>query len=389
MRRAPLIAFIFLIVTFSTIAEDMVSIYGDYQSQFWGRSDKRSHLITPQVADAWKASTVHAGDGGYLTGVLYEQGQADQLILLIKEQGSVRDGEITLTMIHDGDEPIIEWNHEMWDARYQFQLLKAPKEIFTEIARVYATDPYNGGLVDREYRDNYMIKIIAGEDLLDFNGILSFGEALIGATILGDDFQPLYGFKDGRGVLSQAGLLRVSEMHDSMEDRSMNPSPMVETEPMESRMMANFIHRVSSLPGSFPENLYVYTRTICSLIPEDDDSYVTPDQFLMKKEGSNRDFALFFYHVLDTHDFEVRMIVVRSMEGMDEQHIVTFRKGGSPLWGLISQEFYTGQRFSTWPRIPSLLYQQSVEYQELQPLRIMREELWSYSDNSQWIDSFY
>ena len=152
---------------------------------------------------------------------------------------------------------------------------------------------------------------------------------------------------------------------------------------------ADFLHRVESLPGSFPENLYVYTRTVCMLETEGEERYRSPEEFLTRRAGMDRDFALFFYQVLEQYGYEVRLLLVNPGEMMSNHYLVTFRQTGSPLWGTISQEFYAGQRFSQWPRIPSLLHQRSVRFQELMAPRILRDREWSYPGSSDWKDSQY
>ena len=393
MRKTFPILVLLLFTALSLWAEEFVSIYQDYQPDRWGRARERSGLISPSLEDLRGASTVEASSGGILTAVILNRDQGDQLLALLKERQTVTDGMITLSMVRSGEKPVLQWYHRGWEARYKFQLDSAPRELLSEIVNFYASDPYNGGLVDREYRDHYIIRIWAGEDILESDGRLSFGEALLGATLLGDGFQPLWGIHDGWGTLALAGLLKAAGDQMSVEESvSMNPA---DTEPPRRREIrrtgewADFLHRVESLPGSFPENLYVYTRTVCALEDGGEDGYVTPSEFLTEKAGRDRDFALFFYSVLRDYGYEVRLVMINPGELMSNRYIVTFRESGSPLWGIISQKFYAGQRFSQWPRIPSLLYQRSVRYQELMGASILVQGEWIFPGSSDWTESHY
>lgn len=337
-----------------------------------------------------RASTVEAAGEGHLTGVILNRSQGEELLALLEERSPVVDGQITLSLVSDTGKPVIEWFHEGWDARYHFQLEEAPRELLNEVVRFYAKDPYNGGLVDREYRDNFIIRILAGEDVFEADGQLSFGEALAGATLLGDDFQPFFGFHDGLGALSRVGLLRAAERQRT-EMRAVIPEDEPRTPPGSSRgaAWADFLHRVESLPGSFPENLYVYTRTVCELLDGPGAEYLSPQGFLEELAGTNRDFSLFFYQVLEEYGYEVRLVMINPGEMGENYYIVTFRSAGAPLWGVISRDFYAGQRFSQWARIPALLHQRSVLFQELQGARILGESRWIYPGSSEWKDSLY
>jgi len=378
------------LLAFTAAAEEVVSIYQQYQPQEWGRAADRQGLLAVTENDMKRAPTVKAAEGGHLTGVILNRSQGEELLALLRERSPVVDGQITLSLVSDTEKPVIEWFHKGWDARYHFQLEEAPRELLNEVVRFYAKDPFNGGLVDREYRDNFIIRILAGEDVFKADGELSFGEALAGATLLGDDFQPFFGFHDGRGILSRVGLLRVAERQRT-ETRPAIPEDdsRVIASPARGVAWADFMHRVESLPGNFPENLYVYTRTVCDLIEGFGVDYLSPRSFLEERAGTNRDFSLFFYQVLEEYGYEVRLVMINPGEMGENYYIVTFRSAGSPLWGVISRDFYAGQRFSQWARIPALLHQRSVLFQELQGARILGESRWVYPGSSEWKDSLY
>ena len=183
------------VIAFNAVAEEVVSVYLKYQPHQWGRAADRQELLVVTEEDMKQAPSVNASGEGHLTGVILNRSQGDQLLALLRERSPVIDGQITLSLISDTGKPVIEWAHGGWDALYHFQIEEAPRELLNEVVRFYAEDPYNGGLVDREYRDNFVIRVLRGDDVFEPDGQLSFGEALAGATLLGDDFQPFYGFR--------------------------------------------------------------------------------------------------------------------------------------------------------------------------------------------------
>ena len=388
--RYRIILPLLLALSFSAAAEEVVSLYQKYQPQQWGRAVDRRGLLVVSVNDMKRAPTVKAENEGYLTGIILQRSHGEELLALLQERSPVVDGQITLSLVSGRGTPVIEWFHQGWDARYHFQLEEAPRALLNEVVRFYAEDPYNGGLVDREYRDNFIIRILAGEDVFEPDGRLSFGEALAGATLLGDDFQPFYGFHDGLGSLSRVGLLRAAEGYRKERGPLMaEDTALVEDFSDRGASWADFLHRVESLPGSFPENLYVYTRTVCELLEGSGEDFLSPQKFLEAREGTHRDFALFFFQVLEQYGYEVRLVMINPGEMGENYYIVTFRSAGTPLWGVISQDFYAGQRFSQWARIPALLHQRSVLFQELQGGRILGESRWIYPGSTEWKDSLY
>lgn len=389
MRRGILLVLLTLLLGDYLQAEGFVSIYTDYRPSRWGQALERSGLISPTPQMTRNAPTV---DGGGLSAVLLRREHGDELVAMLNRWKSVQNGQITLSMISPGDVPTLEWHHTGWSARYLFRLEEPPAEMLSLISRFYRGDPYNLGIVREEYRNNYVIRVLSGEDVLEQDGVLSFGEAMLGATLLGDPFQPLWGIKDGMGVLEGVGLLRAALESPEATPPTVEAATLSGVQDGEAMGMAldaswdEFIDIVDSFPGSFPENLYVYTRTVFEVAPlsPSENEFRAPEELLEERVGSKRDFALFYYTVLNRMGYQVRLIITETTTPGVENPIVVFKKKDSPLWGMISHSYYMGHAISMPDEIPGLLNRASVRFTDVQVDEILVARKWGLREYVDW-----
>ena len=100
--------FLLFLAVFSLAGEGFVSIYADFQPDLWGRALQRSGLISPTPEEARQVPTVEAPEGGFLTGVILNREQGEQLMALLRESGSWTDGMISLELLGGEEPPTLE-----------------------------------------------------------------------------------------------------------------------------------------------------------------------------------------------------------------------------------------------------------------------------------------
>jgi hypothetical protein len=390
--------------------QERVNIYTGFSPERFGRAADRSRITRLWTADFRGRPGVEApAPEGYLTGVLVDGRLFGQILAAVSYGEGVRDENTSFTLESRGGAQAFHLVHKPWDLDFVFALEQAPEEILQAVRNFYALDPFNRDQVLQEYREHRVVRIYRGSDVLERDGKLSFGEALVAATLLGKTFQPFYGFHDGAGFLDNLSYLLYTPPPSAGPPPILLPpvegdsrggaapvNPQVRTvlppreEPASQGVglseWEEFLHHVDNMTGSFPENLFVFAKTVIRL-REASPGYLSPEDLLSQKAGGSREFALFFYRILKDRGYDVRLLrtSIRGEEAFD--YMVLYKEHSQARWGLMTAEYWTGERFNNWTRIPALRYEESAEYQELDGRAIMESREWFFP--RQWEESLF
>ena len=371
---------------FHLFSDDMVRMYSGVSESLWGRSENRDKVLEIAFTDFRESMSLPAAGEGFLTSVLFDGELADVILVKMDRGDSVSDSRFTFSFIDYNGKPAYRLKQDSWGLDFIFTLEKTPESILETVSGFYKNDPFNRSLVLQEYRENRVIRILRGNDVLDMDGSLNYREAMVAATIIGKHFQPFFGIHDGLGLLDNLAYL--------LEERAELSSDSFLTEPSELAMPESrgeyddFVFRVKSMEGSIPENIYILAGTLCRL-REGSDEYASPEEFLDRKWGGSRDFALLFYSVLEEFEYDTRLLRINPGTNLPNEYMVVYRSPGGRMWGFMGAEYWTGERFGNWTRIPALYKGRTVGYQELEGEKVLNQSRWIYPGSSKWQDSYY
>ena len=347
-----------VILAFPVYSQQSVSIYRGASAEAAGRSENRSAVFSLNLKDFSEHETTDAAEGGILTAVMVDavvKKAVDQLLedsnfVLIENSVISREGS-------DGGAYGFRWDD--YGFEMVFMLEKPGAELFSEIEAVYTGDAYIAGEVKRSYSDNYVVRVLKAENVIDpQQPNIDITEAVLSASVIGSRFQPLLGIHNGLGVLDDLGLAAAgmsARRHELAEYRKIENS---------EEELLSFIHKIDGMQGDFVENLQRLISDICRKVP-DEGVLKLPEEFFMDKMGSNSDFALFYYDILKRKGYNVKFIVIDS-GGLESKLLTTvfFREKGSDLWGWIDGRELVREKSAVWYRMPALVTESSVSFFE-------------------------
>lgn len=168
--------------------EKSVTIYDDYDDGRFGRSEFRSVMRTVKL-DAFSRSEtlpVYSSaleEDSFLTAVVLSSQRYDQLIPRMDSRGIIR--------------------FEKEGILFSFSLEKPGEELLSILDEYYQgpwrkwRDP-----VRNHYLNNYVIRIHSAENVFEpWNDTVSYSEAMLMATLIGDKDQCLWGIHDGLNLI--------------------------------------------------------------------------------------------------------------------------------------------------------------------------------------------
>ena len=174
-------------------AKDSVQMYLDFTGSSLGRSPYRQLRLTVELRSfARYRSYPVAEPAGWSTAVLLSSETRQKLLA----------GELPVSQYIRTRGGVHYLDYE--GIRIGFGLEAPPKVIFDMIAQTYEKLPAVAERVMARYRNGYTIRIYEAENVLDpENQIISYPEAVLAATLVGDAEQLLWGVHDGRDLLNQ------------------------------------------------------------------------------------------------------------------------------------------------------------------------------------------
>ncbi|MDF1569966.1 MAG: hypothetical protein RQ801_10880 [Spirochaetaceae bacterium] len=170
--------------------EPVVSIYRDFDDGLFGRSRYRGIVFSVRRESFARYRTLPVRDFDGLTAYLLSAERAADL--------AAGRGYSTVVASPADDELASLYVFDNAGTRVVFSLERAPDDLYEEIDRTYPSNPEVAQEVSRSYRSGYVIRIHEAENVYrPETGRIDYEDVLISASLLGDEFQPLWGIHDG------------------------------------------------------------------------------------------------------------------------------------------------------------------------------------------------
>lgn len=197
-----LIILLLILVTFSSFSEEkppFVEIYQTHDNGLYGRSEDRDMLLSIKESAFKRYKTLPAEkEYNFLTGVVLDTTTVNNLDSMMEGRETLQVGFIKISR----EDKVYTVEDDNLFLSFSFSVEKPSEEIIKVIEEHYRTLPQVMNDVKKHYMDNYVIRIHSAENILrpEANEI-TYDEALIMATIIGDKDQWLWGIHDGRDYL--------------------------------------------------------------------------------------------------------------------------------------------------------------------------------------------
>lgn len=191
------ILFIFIAVFFpiTIYSEDaVVSVYDEFDEGLFGKSIHRGVIVSVKKAAFTRAETVEVNnedEQGFLTAVIISRSNVEKLMsgaFDLRER--IVEGQIVFSYDNEG-------------LHFEFSVEKANKKILDIVSEYYRDDEIWHDPLVEYYRENYVIRIHSAENIFDsWNDEITYNEAMVAATLIGDSDQWLWGIHDGSDILN-------------------------------------------------------------------------------------------------------------------------------------------------------------------------------------------
>lgn len=305
VNRKIFLAILAALLNFRTAswATDDVSVYRYASKELAGRTQNRNSVLTLELDQFKQSESLPVPNGeGMLTAVVLDARCVDALEFLTRNETVTVDGTaIEKVTVMDGSgyrvvAPAI-------GLEVAFIPEKPNEAILAQVDMVYANNLYWRRVVREHYLDNYVLRILNAENIIDGpKKTVDFIECMVMATLLGDSDQWLWGIHDGFGIFEDL-TFEVGKRnnwyftaYDNYRDFETNEAKMY-----------NRIHSIEDLEGDFVENLaeYVKSRTVFT---EFNETIIMPEVFIETGFGSGLDAACFYFDVLKRKRMNPKLI---------------------------------------------------------------------------------
>ena len=190
--------------------KEYATIYDDFDEGQFGRSEYRDLLRSVSLLSFMRTDTISIKNPdndiflGYLTAVVVDS----------KIEQELRNGTIPLERESISKEIIIDNRKTYWSAlvytynkngiKFSFSLEKPGDKILGMVFNHYKDDDKWRDPVLNHYKANYVVRIFTAENVYEpWNDEITYGEALLMATLIGDRSQWLWGIHDGNALLER------------------------------------------------------------------------------------------------------------------------------------------------------------------------------------------
>ena len=357
------VLFISLIAAASVLAEDKVEIYSDYSVQEFGRAPKRVSVLSVPLREFSATRTNAVSDpDGVLTAVVLDAKVVDALYRFL-DGFHERWLDPAWFWIDDAalGRRIINYYDNGSGLRFSFSAEKPGKEMLRLIDAFYARDAKNRLEVRKSYEDNYVLRIHSAENIRDpWKDEISFEEVLLTASLIGDRDQPLWGVRDGFGLLKDFPARIQEKLHLRLD----NYRPITDHE---DSYLA-FIGKINAMTGDFPRNLRY--EAMSRIETNSSYEFQLPENLLERGKGHGRDLVLLYYDVLTRKGFQVKVLAVKGKDKEEPEYFALYRPGTKGNWGVLTAKDLFSDQGEEWKRIPEALAGPDAVFAELEPRAI-------------------
>jgi hypothetical protein len=180
-------------------SEPFVNIYKTHDNGLYGRSINRDVILSVKDTVFKRYSSVDVKpEHNFITSVVLDSLVVKELENRLENRDFIQIGFVRITKI--GNIYHLEDDNIFLDIK--FSLEKPDKELIAMVEGFYGPLSKYSKIVGDRYRENYVIRIHRAVNLIDPEvPEITYDEALIMATILGDRDQWLWGIHDGTDYL--------------------------------------------------------------------------------------------------------------------------------------------------------------------------------------------
>lgn len=197
-----LIILLLLLLTINIYSEDIyVEIYQTHDNGIYGRSEERDIVLSVKKSVFKRFNSLNIDQEiDSLTAVVLDSAVVQELNYLLKDKNSIQIGYVQITKENEVYR-ILDDNIFL---DLSFSIHKPNDLIIRAIKDHYPETSIYRKTVINHYNENYVIKIHRAENILNPEAQeITYDEALVMATILGDKDQWLWGIHDGKGYLKE------------------------------------------------------------------------------------------------------------------------------------------------------------------------------------------
>lgn len=183
------------ILSVNIFSDDIVNIWADNSAYDLGASRDRVWLKSYFISNFQYYSTMPTEtENGVLTLVTASRDLYFLLDHLLKFEESYTNGDFTISR----QENIYTFINQKISLDISFSLEKPGVDVFTVINSIYEKDQKTRKEVTDHYLESWVVRVHRAENVIspDIN-TLDFDDILITASIIGEDFQWLWGVHDG------------------------------------------------------------------------------------------------------------------------------------------------------------------------------------------------
>ncbi|QEN04870.1 hypothetical protein EW093_09185 [Thiospirochaeta perfilievii] len=199
----PFLILILLTISINifSLDEPFVEIYQTHDNGLYGRSEDRDMLLSIKESVFVRFETLKAEqEYNFLTGVVLSSTTVNNLESMLQGKNSVQVGFIKISKF----ENVYTIEDDNLFLSFSFSVEKPTDEIISVIENHYKNLPEVLESVKNHYLENYVIRIHSAENILRPEAKeITYDEALIMATIIGDKEQWLWGIHNGRDYLKE------------------------------------------------------------------------------------------------------------------------------------------------------------------------------------------
>ncbi len=199
MKNKCLIFILFLLSLNIYSQEPFVQIYKTHDNGLYGRSEDRDMLLSINSSVFKRFETIEAdNEYNFITGVVIAEETINTLESALESTDTLQIGFVKISRKDD----IITIEDDNLFLKFSFSYIRPNEEVINIIKEHYKNLPQIQNSVVDHYNKNYIIRIHSAENILNPEAEeITYDEALIMATIIGDNDQWLWGIHNGSGYL--------------------------------------------------------------------------------------------------------------------------------------------------------------------------------------------
>lgn len=194
MNKSVVILVTLFISVFLFAEDPLVSIYDEFDDGLFGKSIHRGVIVSVKKSAFARSETYsikNDDESGFLTAVIMSSVNAQKLM----------DGYFRLDKRMESGISIYHFDQDGLD--FEFSVEKASDKLILMVSEYYKNDEIWHDPLVEYYRDNYVIRVHSTENIFDsWSDEITYNEALVAATLIGDSNQWLWGIHDGSDILN-------------------------------------------------------------------------------------------------------------------------------------------------------------------------------------------